>query len=167
MRGTALIEEITALAFALQRVKPTACFGVEVAVAFDRADEASLRRSVGMPGYIHAVTGSFIQRKVTDLLYQPGDRVVVRADLINGQRYYMNDGSASNTAVREMVKMAGQIVTIRTANRQYTIEEDSWHWVDGMFAGLADEIWCGDATLEIDDAEWSRFFSSWQINSVS
>ena len=93
------------------------------------------------------------------LRYQPGDRVVIRSDLRYG-RYYMDDDSVSNTAVEGMVRMAGQIVTICQVSSQYMIEEDNreWHWVDGMFSGLADE-----GELEIDDAEWNSFFSHWGV----
>ena len=77
----------------------------------------------------------------------------------------MSDNNSVNSAVPDMIRMAGQIVTICTANEQYTIEEDArnWRWTDDMFSGLADEIECGDAVLEIDDSEWISFFSFWNI----
>lgn len=75
------------------------------------------------------------------MLYQPGDRVVVREDL-RAQRYYMDDRSAHDSAVAGMIGRAGQIVTIdQGSGKKYKIKEDggNFWWVDDMFSGLAFE----------------------------
>lgn len=67
--------------------------------------------------------------------YQPGDKVRVRADLEEDQVYPMLDNSIPAVAVAEMCKLAGTIVTIRTASPEhgYRIIEDGFSWTDAMF----------------------------------
>lgn len=76
------------------------------------------------------------------MLYQPGDRVIVREDLENGEQYCMSDdkGCAAR-AVAAMIRFAGQVVTIRGFFLgRYQIEEaPEWVWTDEMFVGLEEE----------------------------
>lgn len=74
--------------------------------------------------------------------YQPGDRVIVREDLKDGEQYCMSDNKAyAANAVYAMTRFAGQAVTIRGFfSGRYLIEEDSgWVWTDEMFVGLEEE----------------------------
>ena len=91
--------------------------------------------------------------------YQVGDRVVVRHDLKEGKRYYMDDGDSCDVATGEMVEQAGQTVTIRERlGGKYHIKECRWYWTDDMFEGLESE----QTPLEMDGEAWSSFFSSYQ-----
>ena len=91
--------------------------------------------------------------------YQVGDRVVVRHDLKEGKRYYMDDGDSCDVATSEMVELAGQTVTIRERpGGKYYIKGCGWYWTDDMFEGLESE----QAPLEMDSAAWSSFFSPYQ-----
>ena len=94
--------------------------------------------------------------------YKPGDRVVVRHDLEEGKRYYMDDGGLCDIATSEMVELAGQTVTIRErpspTDGKYYIKEGRWYWTDDMFEGLESE----QTPLEMDGEAWSSFFSSYQ-----
>ena len=76
-----------------------------------------------------------------DYMYNPGERVIVRRDLKYKQYNSKLDARVSNTAVADMVSMAGLVVTIKTCeNGQYRIEENErWRWVDSMFEGLEDD----------------------------
>lgn len=75
-----------------------------------------------------------------NLKYRPGDRVVVRSDIVEGAFYYMDDNIESNTVIDEMLPFRGKVVTIRQCNAgQYIIEGSSWRWTDEMFEGLEDE----------------------------
>lgn len=73
-------------------------------------------------------------------LYQVGDRVHVREDLSEDVIYHMADSDLTDVALYEMVKLAGEVVTIKKNLPKYLIEEDSgwFYWVDEMFEGLAD-----------------------------
>lgn len=73
--------------------------------------------------------------------YRIGDRVRIRYDLMDGPIYHMfDDPNNHNTANRDMVKHAGQIVTISDINfGQYLLDELSFYWTDEMFDGLADD----------------------------
>ena len=73
----------------------------------------------------------------TKAKYKPGDRVRVRADLINGRRYSMANG-ASDIAVPGMIALGGKIVTIKEVSEfGYWIKEDEdrfpYRWTDEMF----------------------------------
>lgn len=73
-----------------------------------------------------------------NLLYRPGDRVIVRPDLKRNTRYYMLNGSETfNAAVDDMFLLAGKIVTISDIwlNGQYHVEGSTWSWTDEMFLG--------------------------------
>lgn len=83
--------------------------------------------------------------------YKVGDRVIVADDLSSGERYYMDGSDEYDYATPEMEKHQGQVVTISTASKRgYQIREDSWHWTDGMFSGLENEVDDNTAT-EIDE----------------
>lgn len=91
--------------------------------------------------------------------YQVGDRVVVRHDLEDGKRYYMDSYDICDTATKGMVELAGQTVTIRDRSYgKYSIKEMGWCWTDDMFEGLESE----QTPLEMDGEAWSSFFSSYQ-----
>lgn len=93
------------------------------------------------------------------MCYQVGDRVIVRHDLEESKRYYMDDGNSCDVATREMVELAGQTVTISERSYgKYHIKECRWHWTDDMFEGLESE----QVPLEMDSAAWSSFFSPYQ-----
>lgn len=90
-------------------------------------------------------------------LYAPGDRVIVRTDLVADGvvMYYMADDQLEwNTVTGEMNEFAGTAVTISrvTPFGQYNIVEDDgkYGWVDEMFAGL--ESYERDQ-IEIEDLE--------------
>ena len=76
--------------------------------------------------------------------YQPGDRVVVRDDIVadDGVSYYMQDDpSQHNSFVFGMDAFRGKVVTINgMLNGQYKIEEMGFRWTDEMFAGFESEI---------------------------
>ena len=71
-------------------------------------------------------------------LYHVGDRVVVRSDLITGKRYYMADLARSDICISEMIKLAGETVTISRIlwSGKYAILESDCAWTDEMFSGL-------------------------------
>ena len=75
-------------------------------------------------------------------LYHVGDRVVVRSDLTADKRYYMADSTRSDICVSEMIKLAGETVTISEVlwHGKYIISESKWVWTDGMFAGLEESV---------------------------
>ena len=73
-------------------------------------------------------------------LFQPGDIVIVRNDLVERGKYYMNDGVSRNSFVGSMKPYLGKMVTIDKVGSQYTIKEDGgmWLWTDEMFDGVKD-----------------------------
>lgn len=71
--------------------------------------------------------------------YKVGDRVLVKDIKIAGGVYHMEDGKEHNSFVHDMLRFAGEVVTIdEYVNGQYRVKEDCghWLWVDGMFEGL-------------------------------
>lgn len=74
--------------------------------------------------------------------YKVGDKVRVRRDLEDGETYGGWD------ALEDMVKMRGEIVTIRRVRSSaYELEEKGLMWTDEMFEGLAeDELTAEEAT---------------------
>ena len=92
--------------------------------------------------------------------YSVGDRVVVRPDLNLDDDYRMffwdgtPDKEDTNCAVSEMVRRAGQVVTIERAEcgSHYRIEEDTWNWTDEMFLGLEEELIEKERVQEVDPA---------------
>lgn len=86
------------------------------------------------------------------LLYDPGDRVVVRKDLAVNEYYSNIDGSANVKVVSDMARYAGKTVTISSRSvhgptgwELYHVEElvdeelgDIFWWTDCMFEGHED-----------------------------
>lgn len=74
--------------------------------------------------------------------YKVGDKVRVRRDLEDGETYGGWD------ALEDMVKMRGEIVTIRRVRSSaYELEEKGLMWTDEMFEGLVeDELTAEEAT---------------------
>lgn len=72
------------------------------------------------------------------MLYKVGDRVRVRYDLNSYDSYHMvDDPNECNDAVEEMVRLAGEVVTISEQRHgQYRIAECGFNWTDEMFEGL-------------------------------
>jgi len=72
--------------------------------------------------------------------YAPGDRVLVRDDLVLRKVYYMDGCDIGDAVVEPMIRWKGQIVTIRSATcGKYVLEEAGYWWTDDMFAGLAEK----------------------------
>ena len=66
--------------------------------------------------------------------YKVGDKVRVRRDLEDGETYGGWD------ALEDMVKMRGEIVTIRRVRSSaYELEEKGLMWTDEMFEGLVED----------------------------
>lgn len=77
-----------------------------------------------------------------EMKYKVGDKVRVRRDLEDGETYGGWD------ALEDMVKMRGEIVTIRRVRSSaYELEEKGLMWTDEMFEGLVeDELTAEEAT---------------------
>lgn len=75
--------------------------------------------------------------------YKVGDKVRVRRDLEDGETYGGWD------ALEDMVKMRGEIVTIRRVRSSaYELEEKGLMWTDEMFDGLVeDELTAEEAII--------------------
>lgn len=75
--------------------------------------------------------------------YKVGDKVRVRRDLEDGETYGGWD------ALEDMVKMRGEIVTIRRVRSSaYELEEKGLMWTDEMFEGLVeDELTAEEAIM--------------------
>lgn len=72
--------------------------------------------------------------------FKVGDKVRVRKDLKEGQRYYMEDKNVCNAFVRPMNRLKGRVVTIsKILGSQYVVEECplgvfcEYFWTDEMF----------------------------------
>ena len=68
--------------------------------------------------------------------YKIGDKVIVREDLISGERY------GKDVFTSTMVSFKGKVVTIsKVIGFKYEIEEDdkTWNWTDEMFSGKVSE----------------------------
>jgi len=92
------------------------------------------------------------------LLYQPGDRVIVRSDLRNNERYHMDgDPHIWMYTNEEMRRLAGEVVTIKgrhNCNEDiYSVEGSPWGWTDEMFVGYADE----EEILPVPDNDYYSF----------
>lgn len=78
--------------------------------------------------------------------YKVGDKVRVRKDLKEGQRYYMADKKVHNCAVNAMKGLKGRVVTIsgKTPGGQYHVKEcpcgifGEYCWTDEMFEPVAE-----------------------------
>lgn len=73
--------------------------------------------------------------------YKVGDRVKVRKDLGDQGVYYMEGEYFFGYATKNMLELAGKIVTIReiVSTIGYCIYEDGRIWTDEMFERLATE----------------------------
>lgn len=77
--------------------------------------------------------------------YKPGDKVLLRKDLVYDQVYPMEDNNVDDCVTHEMLKTAEtlQFATIKGVdiNGEYVLEEDEqYHWTDGMIEGLYTEV---------------------------
>lgn len=87
--------------------------------------------------------------------YKIGDKVLVRGDLVVGERYAMDGESPARCAfIYEMKPFSGTIATIENIlgngpDARYLVEGSMWHWTDDMFAGLAVDLQ-DDAVIDID-----------------
>ena len=79
--------------------------------------------------------------------FKVGDKVRVRGDLKNGERYHMASKKISEVAMGPMVDLKGQIVTISgiTSSGMYTVKEcllsdasTRYRWTDEMFEPVAE-----------------------------
>ncbi len=76
--------------------------------------------------------------------YKVGDKVRVRRDLEEGETYGVWD------ALEDMVKMRGEIVTIRRVRSSaYELEETNLMWSDEMFEGLVEEELTAEEAIRI------------------
>lgn len=76
--------------------------------------------------------------------YKVGDRVRVRRDLEDGETYGGWD------ALEDMVKMRGEIVTIRRVRSSaYELEEKGSMWSDEMFEGLVEEELTAEEAIKL------------------
>lgn len=67
--------------------------------------------------------------------FKVGDRVRVREDLVAHKTYHSGDKETWEVALPSMIKMRGQIVTIKKvySDSTYLVEEDNHFWIDEMF----------------------------------
>jgi hypothetical protein len=66
--------------------------------------------------------------------FKVGDKVKVREDLKYDGRYFSNDHIYWQDVTSEMVKLAGQVVTIdQVYENEYRIKECVFYWTDEMF----------------------------------
>ncbi len=79
---------------------------------------------------------------MSEMMYKPGDKVVVRSDLSSGTYYHMTSGETIGCSVRPGLRRVdqfkGKIVTIDRRNTRgagYRVLEDSfgYTWADEMF----------------------------------
>jgi hypothetical protein len=74
--------------------------------------------------------------------YKEGDRVRVRNDLIDGERYYMDCKTRSNVFIDDMNNMLGKETTIEEIspyNEQYRLKNSGYYWTDGMLEDVKEE----------------------------
>ena len=68
--------------------------------------------------------------------YKVGDKVKIRDDLNDTEEYWMEDGTSSNHANDDMVRLKSKIRTIVDIDGgQYKLAGNDWHWTDEMFEG--------------------------------
>lgn len=79
-----------------------------------------------------------------EMKYKVGDKVKVRSDLEK------NKGYGGWYASESMVKMRGEIVTIRgVGSSAYELEENDLMWTDEMFEGLAEDELTAEEAIKI------------------
>lgn len=78
-----------------------------------------------------------------ELIYKPGDKVMIRPDLSCREIYCMrsgrHNGDYTYNMVDQMVDQAGKIFTIqgpRHGGAGYTLEESDYGWTDEMFISI-------------------------------
>jgi hypothetical protein len=78
-----------------------------------------------------------------ELMYKPGDKVMVRPDLNCREVYRMRSGRYNGeytyNAIDQMVDQAGEVFTIkgpRDGERGYTLNEIGYGWTDEMFISI-------------------------------
>lgn len=90
---------------------------------------------------------------------QPGDRVLVRDDLGEGQNRYtmLHNPNYALCAVNDMLDLRGKIVTIKNAySDRIKIKGNTWGWMDEMFEGVVI-----DTPVDCDDD-----VSGWDCASI-
>ena len=102
----------------------------------------------------------------TTTLYEPGDVVKVRDDLVPYESahdirdwiyYRMQECYSGVVANKKMSALRGEHVTItHVINSSYRISEDDgrWVWTDEMFSGLADKT---DEQTTMPDIDYDSF----------
>lgn len=77
-----------------------------------------------------------------ELMYKPGDKVMIRPDLSCRKIYRMRsgyNGSHTYNVVGQMVAQAGKVLTIRgprDGGAGYSLEEFGYGWTDEMFISI-------------------------------
>lgn len=78
-----------------------------------------------------------------ELMYKPGDKVMVRPDLSCREIYRMRSGRYSGdytyNVVDQMADQAGKVLTIlgpRDGGAGYSLEEFDYGWTDEMFVPI-------------------------------
>lgn len=83
---------------------------------------------------------------MSNKMYKPGDKVVIRNDLVDGVSYDEVD------FVSEMLKYKGKTATIQSVNMvSYSLKEFGYFWNDQMFETILPEK--NDDTLRTDDTQ--------------
>lgn len=85
-----------------------------------------------------------------ELMYKPGDKVMIRPDLSCHKVYAIlsgrHNGEDTYNVVDQMVDQAGKIFTIkgpRAGERGYTLNEIGYGWTDEMFISVSvNECYC-------------------------
>lgn len=84
-----------------------------------------------------------------ELMYKPGDKVMVRPDLNCDHDYVMKSGpkigESTYRVVPSMVYQAGKIFTIDRLNeggKGYRLKEFDFSWNDEMFLPITNECFC-------------------------
>lgn len=78
-----------------------------------------------------------------ELMYKPGDKVMVRPDLNRREVYRMKSGRYNGdftyNVVDQMADQAGKVLTIlgpRDGGAGYSLEEFDYGWTDEMFISI-------------------------------
>ena len=75
------------------------------------------------------------------MMYRVGDRVVIRSDLVENQKYSMLDKSQTDIVNSSMMEYRGKTATISWyENGKYKLREFDWYWTDEMFEGLESDL---------------------------
>lgn len=84
--------------------------------------------------------------------YKPGDKVLVRSDLIFGRQYSMVAGGRTHVVNDDMARVySGRTLTIKNiTDGSYRVKENNWAWTDDMFVGVIGE--------ETDESKVKSFY---------